>query len=160
LAEPLAPEVIVIHPTLLVAVQPQLLPAVTLTEPAPPLEAYEALADESAYVHETAASMMVNVCPAMVTVPVRVLELVLATTKYSTVPLPSPAPTLLLAVQLQPLSAVTLNELEPPLDVYEALAEDSEYVQVAPASVTVKVCPAMVMVPVRGVELVVLAITE
>jgi hypothetical protein len=41
---PLAPAVIVIHPALLVAVQAQLVPAVTLKEPEPPVEGMDALA--------------------------------------------------------------------------------------------------------------------
>jgi hypothetical protein len=43
LPEPLAPEVILIHDALLVAVQPQPLPALTPTLPVPPAAAKEAL---------------------------------------------------------------------------------------------------------------------
>jgi hypothetical protein len=78
---PLLPAVIVIQPTLLLAVHAHPPGAVTPTEPLPPLEEYEALDCDSAYVQGTPASVTVNVWSAIVTVPVSVLELVLAATE-------------------------------------------------------------------------------
>jgi hypothetical protein len=73
--------VIVIQPTLLVAVHAHPPGVVTLTEPLPPLEEYEAVAADSVYAQGTPASVTVNVWPAIVTVPVSGLELVLAATE-------------------------------------------------------------------------------
>jgi hypothetical protein len=56
---PLAPEVIVIQLELL-AVQEQVLPAVTVKLPVPPAEVYEALEDESAYVQVAAVKFAVR----------------------------------------------------------------------------------------------------
>ena len=77
-----------------------------------------------------AACETVNVWPAMVNVPVRELEPVLAATEKVTVPLPVPlAPdviviqvALLVAVQGQPLLAATLELPLPPPEGNEALA--------------------------------------
>jgi hypothetical protein len=81
LPEPLLPAVIVIQPALLLAVQAQPPGAVTLTEPPPPLEEHDAVVADSVYVQGTPASVTVTVWPAMVTVPVSALELVLAATE-------------------------------------------------------------------------------
>ena len=60
---------------------------------------------------------------------------------------------LLLAVQLQPLPAVTVTFPVPPVAATDWLVGEIEYVQaVWPAWETVKVCPAMVTVPVRDKE--------
>jgi hypothetical protein len=66
---------------------------------------------------------------------------------------------LLLAVQLQPTPAVTLTLPLLALDATDALEAEREYVQGAAAWLTVKVWPAMVIVPVRDV-VVLLAATE
>jgi len=69
---PLAPAVIVIHPTLLAAVQPQLPPfVVTVTVPEVALADTVALSGEIAYVQAMPSCVTVNVCPAIVKVPVR-----------------------------------------------------------------------------------------
>ncbi len=65
----------------------------------------------------------------------------------------------LVAVHAQPVPAVTLTVSEPPAEVNEALVGEIEYVQAAPACVTVKVWPAMERVPVRVLVLV-LAVTD
>ena len=76
--EPLLPAVMVIQVALLVAVQLQPMPAVTLTLPLLALDATDALEDEMEYVQGAAAWLTVKVCPAMVKDPDRGLVLVLA----------------------------------------------------------------------------------
>ena len=66
---------------------------------------------------------------------------------------------LLLAVQLQPMPAVTPTLPVLALDTTDALEAEMEYVQGAAAWLTVKVWPAIVKVPVREVVLL-LAATE
>ena len=66
---------------------------------------------------------------------------------------------LLVAVQLQPLPAVTLTLPPLAIDATDALKAEIEYVQGAAAWLTVKVCPAMVKDPDCGLVLV-LAATE
>ena len=68
---PLLPLVMVIHGALLVAVQPQAAPVVTLTLAGPPPAGALKLVGLSVYVHGAAAWLTVKVSPAMVTVPVR-----------------------------------------------------------------------------------------
>ena len=61
-------------------------------------------------------------------------------------------PALLTADHVQPAPAVTVMLPAPPAAAGEALLGEIEYVQgggVVPACVTVKVCPAAVIVPVR-----------
>jgi hypothetical protein len=99
----------------------------------------------------------VNVCPAMVAVPVRAVVEVLAATVIATVPLPLPlAPlvivsheALLVAVHAQPVRLVTATLAAWP--AASALVDPGliAYVQAAAAWVTVNVCPAMLSVPVR-----------
>jgi hypothetical protein len=99
------------------------------------------------------------VVPAIVTVPEREAVPVLAAVLRLTVPLPEPeAPavtviheTLLTAVHAQPVGAATLTEPVPPAAVIVAEVGVMVSVQGAAASVTVKVAPAMVKVPVRAV---------
>ena len=66
---------------------------------------------------------------------------------------------LLVAVQLQPVKVVTLTVPLPPSDVNDWLGGEIEKVQGTPPCVTVKVWPAIVIVPVRALVLV-LATTE
>src|SRR5258706_527691 len=131
---PLAPPVICIHPTLLTAVQLQPVGAVTLTLPDPPLGPKEPDVADSEDVQETPDSVTVNVCPAIVSVPVSPLALLLELTENETVPLPVPdapdvtdtKPELLTAVQPQPDGAVTFTLPVPPPEPNEADAADSE----------------------------------
>jgi len=131
---PLAPPVICIHPTLLTAVQLQPAGAVTLTLPDPPFGPKEPDVADSEDVQETPDSVTVNVCPAIVSVPVSPLALLLELTENETVPLPVPdapgvtdtQPTLLAAFQAQPEGAVTFTMPEPPLEPKEAEVADSE----------------------------------
>ena len=159
-ATSLAPPVIWDQAWLLPAVQPQPEGAVTFTDPEPPVEPNELELEESVKLHPTPASVMVKVCPAMVSEPVRPPEPLLAFTEYVTVPLPLPlAPPvicdqawLLPAVQPQPEGAVTFTLPEPPAELNELEFDESVKLHATPASVMVKVCPAMVSEPVRPPE--------
>ena len=113
---PDAPVEIDSHDALLVAVHAHPLAAVTAIDvPAPP--AAPAVCDEGLIVYEQpCACVTVNVCPAMVSVPLRCAP-VFAAAVYETLPLPVPlAPfvieshdALLVAVQAQPAAAVTVT---------------------------------------------------
>jgi hypothetical protein len=117
---PLAPDVTVIHETLLVAVQPQPAGDVTSVLPVPPLDAMFVAVEEMEN-EQPPPWLTVNVWPPMVAVPVREPELVAATVSL-TVPSPEPlapdateiqlAP--LVAVQEQPAPAVTVTVISPP----------------------------------------------
>jgi hypothetical protein len=80
---PDAPEVTVIHAALLDEVQAHADPAVTATEPVPPAAGADALVGSIEYAHAGAgaipACVTVNVCPAIVTVPVRAPPVLAAT---------------------------------------------------------------------------------
>ena len=67
----LAPDVTVSHDALLLAVHAQPFVAVIVTEPVPPANGSDWVFPESAYEHESAACVTVNVPPAIVMVPVR-----------------------------------------------------------------------------------------
>jgi len=121
----LLPEVMVIQLALLVAVQLQPPEAVTLTTLGPPDQLIVWLVGEIEYMHDPGGDCVtVNVCPAMVIVPVRWLVPVLAATVKATVPLPVPLLpevifiqlTLLVATQGQPLEAITLTLPGPPVE--------------------------------------------
>ena len=74
-------EVIVMKPLLLTAVQPQLVPfAITTTLFDPPAEPKLARAVFRLNSHGAAPWVTVNVCPAMVIVPIRTTVFVLAST--------------------------------------------------------------------------------
>jgi len=148
-----------IHASLLVAVQAQPAPALTVTVPV--VAADDARFDERGEivnVHGAPAWVTVNVLPAIVSVPVREVEPVLAPTLYVTVPLPVPLapavtlsqPALVVAVQTHPALAVTVTV---PVVATEVVRFDDtgeiENEHGAPAWLTVNVCPAMVTVPVR-----------
>ena len=156
---PLAPLLIVSHDALLVAVQLQPVPAVIPTVPAPPDELKFEVVGEIVNVHGAPAWVTVKVCPPIVIVPVRDVVPVLAATLYATVPLPLPvAPlvivihdALLVAVQLQlaPLVTPTVPVVAADDVRFDAVGEIANVQGVAPACVTVKVCPPIVIVPVR-----------
>jgi hypothetical protein len=107
---------------LLVAVQSQPLAAVTLAVAVPPAGGWVAVSGATLKLHVAPLWVTVTVCPATVNVPVRPVVEALDATEYVTVPLPVPlAPAvtviqamLLVAVQLQPLAAVTLAVAVPP----------------------------------------------
>jgi hypothetical protein len=108
-------------------------------------------------VHVIPDCVTVNVLPAMVSVPVRDAVDVLAAVEKLTVPLPAPvAPavtviqlSLLTAVQLQPVGAVTAVLPVAPPEATDCDVGEIVSVHVIPACVTVNVLPAIVSVPVR-----------
>lgn len=69
--EPADPAVMLIHETELDALHEQPAAAVTVTDPVPALEVAEAVVGAATYVHVIPAWLTVNVCPAIVSVPVR-----------------------------------------------------------------------------------------
>ena len=118
---PLAPLAMVIQLVAVEAVHAQPLPAVTATAPLPPVAVGDVLVGSIEYVHGgggggggAAACVTVNVCVAIVRVPVRA-EPVLAAMAKPTAPFPEPlAPlvivsheALVVAVHAHPLGAVT-----------------------------------------------------
>lgn len=164
------PEVMVIHPALLDAVQAHVDPALTATEPVPPDAAADALVGLIEYVHAgagvTAACVTVKVRPAIVNVPVRAAPVLAATVK-AVDPLPLPAApevtviqgTLLAAVHAHPAAAVTVTGVPvPPGAAMCWLVASSAKVQVDvgdadPAWLTVNVRPAIAAVPERPLVL-------
>jgi hypothetical protein len=76
---PFAPDVTVIHDTLLTAVHAQPLPAVTVTLPCPPLHPRLCDIGDALKLH-TPASVTLIVCPATVNVPLRAVAEVFAAT--------------------------------------------------------------------------------
>jgi hypothetical protein len=124
LPDPLAPPVIVSQVVLLVAVQLHPVPAVTLTENVPPAAGMDC--DVGVMLYEQlvgAGCVIVTVCPATTSVPVRALVVVFCATLYETVPLPLPlAPfviviqfALLVAVHVHPPPLPTVTVAEPPV---------------------------------------------
>jgi hypothetical protein len=163
---PVAPPVTVIQDALLVAVHAQPEAAVTPTAAEPAADPSVAPTEESVKVQDAASCVTVKVRPAIVTVPVRGLVLVLTATEYPTLPLPLPeAPevmviqdALLVAVHAQPVIPVTATE--PVAAAAETVVAPGEMENVQPpACVTVNVCPAMLSEPDRCVVLA-LAATE
>jgi hypothetical protein len=153
--EPLAPEVIVSQPALLVAVHVQPLVLDTLTEPFPPA-ADTFCPDADREYEQPFPCCTVNVWPPAVIAALRAGPPFAATVKR-TVPLPEPlAPDVRLiqgtadaAVHAQPLAAWTLNVPWPPPSSMLALDADSANVQPSPW-LSVNVRPAIVSVPLRA----------
>ena len=112
--------------------------------------------------HGAPAWVTVTVCPATVIVALRDAVAVFAVALTLTVPLPDPlAPlvtvshdALLVAVQVQPVAAVTVTAPLPPPDTMLKAVADSVNVQGTPAWVTVTLCPATVTVALCDNELV------
>jgi hypothetical protein len=149
---------IVTHAAPLVAFQVHPAVVVTVTDPLPPAAPSAWLPGEIANEHGAAAWSSVKVCPPTVIVPVRAIVAVLAATAYDTAPLPSPeAPavivihaSLLVAVQAQPVAAVTVTV--PAAPAATALAEAGAIAGVhgTPACVTVNVFHPTLSSPVRS----------
>jgi hypothetical protein len=152
---PDAPDVIVIHGVVVVAVHAQPDAIVTATGvPAPPPATMFSLAgrmDDA----QVPASVIDAGCPATVIVPVRDAPLLAAAEKL-TVPFPLPdAPpvivshgSVVVAFQAQPAAVVTLTAPGPPAAAI-ACAPGATEVAHEPVSVTVNIWPAIVAVPVR-----------
>jgi hypothetical protein len=119
---PLAPDVTVMNGALLDDVHAHPVVVVTVTEPGPPAPGIDCVPGEIENEQEPADWFTVNVLPATVSVPERLCVAVFAAPLKFTVPLPFPlAPlvivshaALLVAVQLQPVWAVTADEPVPP----------------------------------------------
>ena len=154
---PDAPAVTVIHASLLTAVQAQADVAVTVTLTLPPPEVADWLAGEMLKEHAAAACVTAKDWPPAVIVALRLEPAVLAATLYPIVPLPDPDPPLvtlshdwlLVAVQEQPAGAAIAKLDAPPAEAGDADPGVSANEHEIPASVTVKVWPAIVTVPVR-----------
>ena len=156
-----------IHGSLLAAVQPQPVGALTpVTALAMPPTGTERLVGPSEYVQP--AWVTVKVRPAMVSVPVRAAALAkFGSTEKATWPLPLPLGldvmsihgSLLAVVQGQPAGALTpVTAFGTPATTTVRLLGASEKVQ--PAWVTVRVRPAIVSVPIRALVLATFATTE
>jgi len=154
---PDAPLVIVSQSGLaVVAVQLQPVAATTLTLPAPPVEPTGWLLDEIVGLQPFPCEI-VNVCPAIVNVPVRAAPL-LAATLNPTDPFPLPDVPLVIvsqselfvdAVQLQPFAAEIVTVPVPPLAPIDWLLD--EIVGSQPlACDSVNVCPAIDNLPDRA----------
>jgi hypothetical protein len=147
----------VIHATLLVAVHAHPLEVVSVIVPVSPAPTAVREVGVMEYVQAAAAWLTWNVCPAMVTVPLRALVAVFAPTLSVTAPFPFPlAPpvtvthaTLLTEVHAHPVGAVTVRFADPAVAGTEALVAESANVHAAPDWLTVIVCPAMLIVPER-----------
>lgn len=158
---PLAPALIVIQLVLLEVLHAHAAPVVMVTKMGPPAAGTVCDVGLTEYVHGAAAAWsIVNVLPAMVIVPVRDVVALLADTLKVTVPPPDPlAPAvttiqlaLLAALHVQPPAVVTVDEPLPPADGIDCDAGEIEYAHgAAAACVMLKVCPAILMVPVRCV---------
>jgi hypothetical protein len=154
---PLAPDVIVIQESPLVAVQEH--PAALETEivAVPPDGATVSDVGLTEYEQATAACVTANVWPAIVAVPVRA-DPMFAEMFATTVPLPvrlAPAgitiqDALLVAVHAQPLAADTEIEGLLPDASTDWLVGLIEYEHATAACVTVSVWPAIASVPVRA----------
>ena len=102
---PDAPAVIVSHPALLAAVQAQLAPAERVVLPVPPAAVNESLVGETEYA-QLPDCVTLNVAPAIVSEPERVVVAVFAVTLNATLPGPVPVAPLVTVIQAALLAAV------------------------------------------------------
>ncbi len=138
---PLAPPVTVIHAALVTEDHVHPVGEVTAADPFAPDAPADWLEGVIPYVQGAAACVTVNVCPAIVSVPVRGEILGFEAMLIETVPLPSPlvAPTsvshaaLLVADHVQPGAAVTFVEVDPPAAAAWNEPGAIEFVHGAPA---------------------------
>lgn len=122
LPEPLAPPATVTQPAPLVADQPHPVVVVTARLAGPPPAATACVEGEMVNVQFAPDWVTVNVCPAMVSVPVRGVVAVVAATAKLTVPIPEPEAlevtdsqdALLTALHAHPDPAVTARLALPP----------------------------------------------
>lgn len=128
---------------------------VTFAKPPLPVETLPETANSSG------GWLTVKIWPATVMVPVRVAVELLGATEYIMLPFPEPLIWEMMLIQLalladihvQPAGAVTDTVPLPPPAGMVWLVGEIEYEHAAPAWVTVKTCPAAVMVPERDVVL-------
>ena len=158
LPEPLAPPLIVSHAALLVAVHVHPLAAVTAVVDDPPAAVSVWASGDTPNVHAAPVWVTVTAWPATVSVPMRWAVEVLVAALKVTVPLPFPlAPplmvsqaALLVAVQAQPLAAVTAVVDDPAAAASVRDVGETPKAHDAPVWVIVTVCPATVSVALRG----------
>lgn len=120
---PVAPAVSASHDTLVAAVHAHPVGVVTVVEPEPPAAPTLPPTGEIEYEQPTPFCETVSAWPAIVSVPERAIELLLAATVKPTLPLPVPVAPLaiviheapLVAVHAQPLAAVTLAVADSPV---------------------------------------------
>jgi hypothetical protein len=145
---------------LLTAVQEHPFGVVTLVDVVPAPAAMLRLVGVSATVHPAAACVTVNVCPPIVSVPLRALALVFAAALNATEPVPLPvAPLvtvsqdvlLLTPVHSHPVAVVTVVEPVPPAATIDWLVGDKAYVHPVVGALwrTVKTCVPMLTAPTR-----------
>jgi hypothetical protein len=154
-ATPLDPSVTRIQSTGLAAVHGQPLPLVTFTVPVPPAAATDCDVGSIEYAHPCDC-VTVTRCPATRSVPLRDGPFVAATAN-ETVPVPAPvAPlasvihgTSLAADQSHPAVEVTVTVPFPPAAPIASVSGDTSNLQPGDC-VTVKRCPATVIVALRG----------
>ena len=155
---PLLPAVTVIQPVLLLTpVHVQPLVVVTAAVCDPPAAITLCAVGAMLKLHAP-AWLTVTACPAIVSVPVRGVE-AFAATVYATVPFPVPLPPLVTVIQdtslapvhPQPVVVVTAVVNDPPAATAVWAFGAIEKLQ-EPLCVTVSVCPAIVSVPVRGLD--------
>jgi hypothetical protein len=153
---PVEAPVIESHPALTVAVQAHPAVVVIVTDPAPPAAATAWLAGLIENTQGAAACVTVKICPPTVIVPMRAVVVGFAAAVKLTVPEPVPLAlvseshaALSLAAHAQPAAVVIVTDPVPPAAATESLSRLIENVHSAAAWVTVKVCPAIVSVPVR-----------
>jgi hypothetical protein len=154
LPEPDAPAVIESHVSLLAAVHVQPIGALTATSLLPPAAATVCAPGEIVSVHGTPSCVALKVLPAIVIVPLRGVMPGLAAAFNVTLPLPDPLEpaviviheALLVAPQLHPAGAVTATVLDSPAGAKAFEPGAIVSVQLMPACVALKVCPAIVIV--------------
>ena len=154
---PAPPAVTASHDALVAAVHVHPAGVVTVVDPEPPAAPTLPPTGEIEYEQPTPFWVTVKAWPAIVSVPVRESELLLAATVKPTLPSPVPLAPLaieihdapLLAVQLQPVPAATDAVDESPVAGDVRLVGVTEYEHAAAVCVTVKLWPAIVSVPVR-----------
>ena len=128
--DPETPLLTVIQDALLIVPQAQPAPVVTVLLPLPPAGVNDWLVGEMLYEQLAPPWVTLYVLPAIVSVPLRLLEDAFASTLNPTFPLPEPVPpavtvihaALLVADQAQPPPAVTALLPVPPLPAKEPLA--------------------------------------
>lgn len=154
---PLEPAIMVIHGALLLAVHAQPAPALTVLLPVPPWLLNVWLVGDVEYEQAAPACVTLNVVPAIVSVPLRLVVDVFAATEKPALPAPEPVAPLVTVIQVallvvlhvQPEAAVTEVPPEPPAAPKDWLVDEMLYEQLAFACVTVNVAPAIVSVPLR-----------
>jgi hypothetical protein len=157
LLDPLVAPLIVSHGLEEEAVHAQPAGIVIATLPCVAGDDTSALIGEIDDVHGTPACVTLNVCPPMVSDPLRLAALMLAATAYVTVPAPDPVPpeeTVSHGTELPAVHEHPGAELTPTVPLVAsgatvAFVGEIANVQATPACVTENTCPAIVSDPLR-----------